>query len=122
MLLAIDVGNTNTLFALYDQNDIKQSWRCETNPSRTGDEYASWLYQVFRIDGYEFSLIDDVIVSSVVPDTNFNLKKMAERYFSCQAIFVSVNNVLPKIKVSIDQPQQAGADLPCKRYRLYKTP
>ena len=111
MLLAIDAGNTNTVFALCDGDDLKQAWRCETNASRTGDEYASWLYQVFQISGYNFTDVTDVIVSSVVPDANFNFRNMAQRYFDCKSLFVSTENVIPKIKISIDQPQQAGADL-----------
>lgn len=111
MLLVIDVGNTNTVFALYEGESLKQSWRCETNPLRTGDEYAAWLFQAFQIEGFNFKNVNDVIVSSVVPDTNFNLKNLGQRYFNVDVIFVGVENVKTLIDISIDHPHQAGADL-----------
>ena len=111
MLLAIDAGNTNTVFALCDGDDIKSVWRCESNAKRTGDEYASWLHQIFQIEGYDFSQVKSVIISSVVPDANFNLQKLAQKYFKCEGRLVTVDWVMAKINVSIDQPNQAGADL-----------
>ncbi len=111
MLLAIDVGNTNTVFALCEGNAVKHSWRCQTNAMRTGDEYASWLSILFQIEDYKFSDVKDIVMSSVVPDANFNLKRLAKKYLHCDPIMVTIETVLPHIKVNIDNPQTAGADL-----------
>ncbi|MGB1077769.1 MAG: type III pantothenate kinase, partial [Bdellovibrionales bacterium] len=90
MLLTIDAGNTNTVFALCDGETIKHVWRCETNARRTGDEYASWLHQVFQIEGYKFEQISNVVISSVVPDANFNFQKLSKKYFGSEGKLVNV--------------------------------
>ncbi len=53
MLLAVDVGNTNVVFALFEGRDIRTRWRIATDPRRTGDEYAVWLLQLMAIEGIE---------------------------------------------------------------------
>ena len=65
MLLAIDVGNTNVVFALFEGRSIKARWRIATDPRRTGDEYAVWLMQLLQIEGLDRSAIKKIIVNSV---------------------------------------------------------
>ena len=67
MLLAIDVGNTNVVFALFEGRSIKTRWRIATDPRRTGDEYAVWLMQLLHIEGIERAAVNKIIVSTVVP-------------------------------------------------------
>lgn len=108
MLLAIDVGNTNTVFATFHNDEITNSWRCKTEKSRSADEYAVFLKQLFNLEQINWGDIHDVIISSVVPDTNFHLTKFCEKYVSQNPIFV--NAAIVDIQVDLDQPEQIGAD------------
>ncbi len=93
MLFAIDVGNTNTVFALFKDDIVKHSWRCKTESSRSADEYAVFLNQLFEMEDVQWNDISDVIISSVVPDANFHLENFCEKYIHQDAHFVSANNV-----------------------------
>ena len=80
MLLAIDVGNTNAVFAVHDGQKVVGEWRCRTERQRTADEYFVWLRQLMDF-GRSTGEIDSVVVSSVVPQVLFNLRVLADRYF-----------------------------------------
>ena len=67
MLLAIDIGNTNTVFALFQGNELKESWRCRTETARSVDEYAVFLSGLFELAGAQFHDVKNLIISSVVP-------------------------------------------------------
>ncbi len=109
MLLAIEQGNTNTLFAIHDGNGWIAQWRVATESTRTADEYAAWLYQLMQMQGLNFKAINDCIISSVVPQSLFNLRKLAQRYFDRQPYVIGENTHLG-IEVRIDKPREAGAD------------
>jgi len=110
MLLAIECGNTNVVFALVKGEEIVHSWRCKTDGARTADEYASWLYPLFLQSGLAFTDIKEAIVSSVVPDANFNLNRLCEKYFNCKPITVGLDPIQLDIKVKIKKPEEMGAD------------
>ena len=65
MLLAIDTGNTNTLFAIHDGKDWIVEWRIATDPRRTADEYAVWFFQLMTMNRLKFSDITDCVISTV---------------------------------------------------------
>lgn len=109
MLLAIEQGNTNTLFAVHDGEGWRAQWRAATESTRTADEYAVWLYQLLEMNGLNFDQIDDCIISSVVPQSLFNLRKLAQRYFH-KTPYVIGDNTHLGIEVRIDKPSEAGAD------------
>lgn len=109
MLLAIEQGNTNTLFAIHDGRTWVAQWRTATETTRTADEYAVWLHQLLSMNGYDFKAIEDCIISSVVPQSLFNLRKLAQRYFKKPPYIVGENTQLG-IDVRIDKPREAGAD------------
>ncbi|MFN3470584.1 MAG: type III pantothenate kinase, partial [Novosphingobium sp.] len=73
MLLAVDVGNTNIVFALFEGRAIKARWRVATDPRRTADEYAVWLLQLMKLQEVEPSAVDQIIISTVVPRALHNL-------------------------------------------------
>src|SRR5690606_5352048 len=108
MLLAIEQGNTNTLFAVHDGAQWLAQWRAATESTRTADEYAVWLHQLLQMRGLDFSRIDACIISSVVPQSLFNLRKLAQRYFHITPWVVGDNTHLG-IEVRIDKPSEAGA-------------
>ncbi len=109
MLLAIDVGNTNTVFALHDGDRFLGEWRCATAAERTADEYQVWLATLIRpvIDPAE---IDAMIVSSVVPQAVFNLKALGQKYFDCSPIIVGRDGCALPVDVRVDAGTQVGAD------------
>jgi type III pantothenate kinase len=109
MLLAIEQGNTNTLFAIHDGSRWVAQWRVATETTRTADEYAAWLYQLMQMNGLDFKIISDCIISSVVPQSLFNLRKLCQRYFDRQPYVIGENTHLG-IDIRIDKPREAGAD------------
>ena len=109
MLLAIEQGNTNTLFAVHDGDKWIAQWRAATDSSRTADEYAVWLSQLLHMAGLQFGVLDACIISSVVPQSIFNLRNLARRYLHVEPLVIGENAELG-IAVRIDKPSEAGAD------------
>ena len=115
MLLAIEQGNTNTLFAVHDGNEWIAQWRTATDAMRTADEYAVWLHQLFEMRGQKLGSglsmkdLDGCIISSVVPQSIFNLRNLARRYLNIEPLVIGENAELG-IEVRIAKPSEAGAD------------
>ncbi len=109
MLLAIDVGNTNTVFALHDGTCVVAEWRCRTERQRTADEYFVWLDELIRYRRIQGD-ITSVAISSVVPQVVFNLRVLADRYFSCRPKVVGKPEVRLPVPVRVDPATHVGAD------------
>lgn len=109
MLLAIEQGNTNTMFAVHDGESWIAQWRAATDSSRTADEYAVWLSQLLAMANLKFEVLDGCIISSVVPQSIFNLRNLARRYLHVEPLVIGENAQLG-IPVRIDKPSEAGAD------------
>jgi len=109
MLLAIEQGNTNTLFAVHDGTDWIAQWRTATESTRTADEYAVWLSQLLSMRDLRIGVLDGCIISSVVPQSIFNLKNLSRRYLGVEPLVIG-DNVELGIPVRITKPSEAGAD------------
>lgn len=109
MLLAIDVGNTNTVFAVHDLNEKRGEWRCLTSHGRTADEYFVWLSQLMTFHGVADD-VTDVIISSVVPQVVFNLRVLADRYFNTRPMVVGKPEVELGVPIRVDPDTVVGAD------------
>jgi type III pantothenate kinase len=109
MLLALDVGNTNTVLGVFRDKDLIANWRLSTARDQTVDEYGILTRDLFTIAKLDPSEIRGVIISSVVPPLNSTLAGMAERYFHTQALFVEPG-VRTGMPVHYDNPQEVGAD------------
>jgi type III pantothenate kinase len=109
MLLAIEQGNTNTLFAVHDGEEWFAQWRTATNSTRTADEYAVWLSQLLGLQDMKLGVIDACIISTVVPQSLFNLRNLSRRYLKVEPLVVGENARLD-VEVRIEQPSEAGAD------------
>ena len=109
MLLAIDVGNTNSVIALFDGDKHVAVWRTQTSTTRTADEYAVWLSQLMSMKGRRLDEISDCIVSNVVPQSLFHFRNLSRRYFNCEPIVINAENI-PGVEVRIPKPMEAGAD------------
>ncbi|MDD3287987.1 MAG: type III pantothenate kinase [Alphaproteobacteria bacterium] len=110
MLLAIDVGNTNTVFALFDGSKMVGDWRQSTEAARTSDEYAVFLIPLFKCAGVEQKSIRAAIIGSVVPDANFHLLRLCRKYFDCEPMMIGSPAVDIGMKVEMDNPVEVGAD------------
>ena len=110
MLLVIDVGNTNTVFALHSGTDWVSSWRSATDATRTADDYAVWLGTLMRMENFELSQIKGCIISSVVPQAKFNFRNLSRRYFDAEPIFVGDPETKLGVPIRIRRPEQVGAD------------
>lgn len=108
MLLAIDVGNTNTGFAVCDGQKIVKSWRLRTDSVRSADEYAAFLIQLMTLESLTFKAISGVMISSVVPETNFHLSGFCRTYIGRDAVFVD-KSMIP-LSIALDRPEDVGAD------------
>jgi len=109
MLLAIDVGNTNTVFAIHDGSEFLASWRCATEHQRTADEYFVWLNTLMKLQNINVT-IRSVVVSSVVPQVVFNLRLLSDRYYSCRPLVIGKPDCLLPVEVRVDAETQVGAD------------
>ncbi len=110
MLLAIDAGNTNIVCALVDGDTIVARWRIATDPRRTADEYAVWLSQLLALDGRDRSVVEAVIIGTVVPRALHNLQVLASKYFGVEAIVAGRGVAEWGIALDVEEPQAVGAD------------
>ncbi len=109
MLLAIDVGNTNTVLGVFDGPTLKAHWRLQTNAQRTADEYGITLIAMMRHVAIDPGAIRAVIVSSVVPTMQFALASMTEKYFRGPPTFIGPG-VKTGMPILYDNPKEVGAD------------
>jgi type III pantothenate kinase len=110
MLLAIDAGNTNLVFALVEGSDIKTRWRIATDPRRTADEYAVWLHQLLELEGYQRGDVNKVIIGTVVPRALHNLEVLSEKYFGVKPLVAGQGDAVWPIELDVPEPESVGAD------------
>lgn len=110
MLLAIDAGNTNTVFAIHDGSRWRAQWRAATYAPRTADEHAVWLSQLMGMEGIDFSMLDGCVVSTVVPQSLFHMRNLARRYLKTEPLVVGEPGVRTGIAIRLDRPEEVGAD------------
>lgn len=119
MLLAIDVGNTNSVIALFDSGEPAAVWRTSTSTTRTADEYAVWLSGLMSMSGHRFDQVSECIISNVVPQSLFHLRNLSRRYFNVEPFVIAHNNI-PGVAVRIPKPSEAGADRLVNAVGAYK--
>jgi len=109
LLLVVDAGNTNVVFALFDGPKLLNQWRTSTDIKRTADEYGVWLTQLIALDGIKPNDINAAILATVVPHTVFPLTHLCERYFKCAPLIIDNGNSVG-INVEVTNPREVGAD------------
>ena len=110
MLLAIDAGNTNIVFALVKAGDVRARWRIATDPRRTADEYAVWLRQLLELEGFTAQDVGAVIIGTVVPRATHNLEVLASKYFGVTPLIAGQGKAEWPIALEVDEPHNVGAD------------
>jgi type III pantothenate kinase len=108
MLLAIDAGNTNVVFALVAEGEIRARWRIATDPRRTADEYAVWLHQLLGLEGFAKADIDQVAIATVVPRALHNLTVLSQKYFGREPLVAGAEGW--PIALDVVEPKSVGAD------------
>lgn len=108
VLLAIDLGNTNTVFGVYEGDQLVMHWRLSTQKERTVDEYGILLRNLFSLERIDAKRIRRVVIASVVPPLDPVLNEMASAYFAVKPMFVTHENA--GIPILYDDPREVGAD------------
>ncbi len=111
MLLAIDAGNTNIVFAVHDGEKFRAQWRAVTKTARTADEYAVWLSQLLTLEGLSFTDLSDAIIATVVPAALFDLRDLCRTYLKCEPLLV--DSTIVGIGINADRPTAVGVDRLC---------
>lgn len=110
MLLAIDAGNTNTVFAVFDGDRLVASMRCSTYGPRTADEYFVWLNRLMTHHDVDGAAISTAIIATVVPQTLFNLRRLCMNFFNCEPLVVGSPECKLGVKVKVRREREVGAD------------
>ncbi|OQW48711.1 MAG: type III pantothenate kinase [Proteobacteria bacterium SG_bin6] len=110
MLLAIDAGNTNIVFALVKDQQILARWRIATEARRTGDEYAVWLSQLLTLEGFAREQVTGVIIATVVPRALHNLQTLARKYFNTEPLVAGHPPIEWGFEIDVKEPASLGAD------------
>ena len=110
MLLAIDAGNTNVVFALLEDGAIRARWRIATDPRRTGDEYGVWLHQLIALEGFPRDSVSEVIIGTVVPRALHNLQVLSNKYFKVEPLLAGEGKAAWGIDLDVEEPASVGAD------------
>src|ERR1043165_6226837 len=110
MLLAVDAGNTNLVFALVEDGAIRARWRIATDARRTADQYAVWLHQLLALEGFTKQDVEAVIIGTVVPRALHNLEVLASKYFGVAPLGAGEPPVGCGIQLDVAEPRSVGAD------------
>ena len=109
MLLAIDCGNTNTVFSIWDGIKFISNWRIATSHKRTADQYYVWLTTLMELNGIK-NEIDEMVISSTVPRVVFNLRVLSDKYFDTRPLVVGRVDCRLPISVRVDNGTAVGPD------------
>ncbi|AMW35236.1 type III pantothenate kinase [Haematospirillum jordaniae] len=110
MLLVIDSGNTNIVFAVYDGEKAMGEWRSSTRSDCTADEYGVWLTQLMQLKGLNPQDISAAVMASVVPANVFALKTLCRTYFHTEPLVIGEPGVRLDLQIMLDRPEEVGAD------------
>ncbi|CAH0312634.1 type III pantothenate kinase [Peribacillus sp. Bi134] len=109
MIFVLDVGNTNTVLGVYDEDILKYHWRIETNRHKTEDEYGMIIKSLLQHEGLSFDQFDGIIISSVVPPIMFALERMCKKYFGIKPLIVGPG-IKTGLNIKYENPREVGAD------------
>ncbi len=110
MLLAIDSGNTNVVFAVFEDGKIRGEWRSSNDTNRTSDEYGVWLTQLAAIEGLTRDDVTAAIIANVVPAASHDLLMLCRRYFNCEPLIIGEPGVDLGLDIKVDNPDEVGSD------------
>jgi len=109
MLLALDVGNTNTVVGIFKDGKLLTNWRLQTDSNKSADEYGMMINQLLGFEGHKVDDVKDVIISTVVPSVLHTFQNLTSKYFNTKAVVVD-HGVKTGITIKYDEPKKVGAD------------
>ncbi|KWW12437.1 MULTISPECIES: type III pantothenate kinase [Bacillaceae] len=109
MIFVLDVGNTNIVLGVYDEDILKYHWRIETSRHKTEDEYGMVIKSLLQHEGLSFDQFDGIIISSVVPPIMFALERMCKKYFGIKPLIVGPG-IKTGLNIKYENPREVGAD------------
>ncbi|PGR33875.1 pantothenate kinase [Bacillus cereus] len=109
MIFVLDVGNTNAVLGVFEEGELRQHWRMETDRHKTEDEYGMLVKQLLEHEGLSFEDVKGIIVSSVVPPIMFALERMCEKYFKIKPLVVGPG-IKTGLNIKYENPREVGAD------------
>ncbi|ACK94648.1 type III pantothenate kinase [Bacillus thuringiensis] len=109
MIFVLDVGNTNAVLGVFEEGELRQHWRMETDRHKTEDEYGMLVKQLLDHEGLSFEDVKGIIVSSVVPPIMFALERMCEKYFKIKPLVVGPG-IKTGLNIKYENPREVGAD------------
>ncbi|MCM8709538.1 type III pantothenate kinase [Clostridium sp. SYSU_GA19001] len=109
MILVLDVGNTNIVLGVYEGKNLIADWRLATDSKRTSDEYGVQVTQLFMQKKLDYTKIEGVIISSVVPNIMYTIEHMIRKYFNMTPLIVGPG-IKTGINIKYDNPKEVGAD------------
>ncbi|WP_285769331.1 type III pantothenate kinase [Peribacillus sp. SI8-4] len=109
MIFVLDVGNTNIVLGVYDEDILKYHWRIETSRHKTEDEYGMVIKSLLQHEGLSFDQFDGIIISSVVPPIMFALERMCKKYFDIKPLIVGPG-IKTGLNIKYENPREVGAD------------
>lgn len=112
LTLIIDAGNTNVVFALWDNTKFVGEFRHETNLRATADDLAVWFLPLLQLEKRGFEQIGGVVIASVAPALDYALRAFARKYLKCEPQFINAQTPLP-FQLKLPNPEQLGADRIC---------
>lgn len=110
MILVIDVGNTNIIFGVYNNRDLIATWKMTTISSKTADEIGIFIISLFSYNNINYKNIKGVVISSVVPDIMYSLKRGINKYFNLEPMIVGPG-IKTGINIKADDPKEVGSNL-----------
>ncbi|MBA1334585.1 MAG: Pantothenate kinase type III, CoaX-like [Firmicutes bacterium] len=119
MILVFDVGNTNIVLGVYEDNKMITSWRLSTDKSKTADEYGMLLNELFRYEGLNMADAKAVVISSVVPTLMYSLQHAVNKYCRVSPLIVGPG-IKTGIDIKYDNPKEVGADRIVNAVAAYK--
>ena len=109
MLLVVDAGNTNVVFAIHDGRRWAGIWRIATEPQRTSDEYAVWLLTLLTHSRLTADLVSAAVIGTVVPAALYHLRRLCREWFSVEPL-VARASLDWGFEIKVDNPDEVGAD------------
>ncbi len=110
MDLAIDIGNTNSVFAIVQGREILHQFRMRTDAARTADEYFVWFSTLCNANDINPKSMERVILTSTVPAAVFNIRLLSHLYFNGEPLVVGTNSVSLETPVRVDEGTRVGPD------------
>ncbi len=109
MLLVVDAGNTNIVFAIHDGREWRGTWRIATDPQRTSDEYAVWLLSLLQLTGLRREQVEAAVIGTVVPAALYHLRRLCRDWFDVEPL-VARATLDWGFEIKVDNPEEVGAD------------